>query len=209
MKLKVHEIFYSIQGETTTSGFTSVFIRLAGCNLNCSWCDTQKAREGGTDMDVDEIIDKVAEFKPFHHITLTGGEPFIQNASFYLLQRLSGEGYLIQVETNGSVLLNTIPYNIRVIMDIKTPSSGEENSFDERNIRFLRKTDEIKFVISIMEDYEFAKRFIEEKLKGVETVINLSPAAGLMEPWVLANLIIKDKLQVRLNIQLHKTARFA
>lgn len=209
MKLNVYEIFYSLQGETTTAGFTSVFIRLSGCNLNCSWCDTVKARESGNEMDIEEIIDEIAKNKPFHHVTVTGGEPLLQDGTLHLLQRLSEEGYLIQLETNGSVLFSVVPDNVRIIMDIKTPSSGEENSFREENIKFLRKSDEVKFVISIMEDYEYAKKFIEEKLAGVESVMNLSPAASLMEPWVLARMIIKDKLPVRLNIQLHKTARFA
>lgn len=209
MKLKVHEIFYSIQGETTTSGFPSLFIRLAGCNLNCSWCDTPKAKEGGREMDVDSIIDEVNKNRPFHHVTLTGGEPLLQDGAIHLLQRLSEEGYTTQVETNGTVVFGTIPDNVRIITDIKTPSSGEENSFNEENIKYLRKEDEVKFVIGMMEDYEFAKSFIKTKLKGVESVINLSPAAGMMEPWVLANLIIKDRLNVRLNIQLHKIAKFA
>lgn len=160
-------------------------------------------------MDVEDIIDEVNRNKPFHHVTLTGGEPLIQDGALHLLQRLSEEGYTTQVETNGTVLFGTIPDNTRIITDIKTPSSGEEGSFKEENIKHLRKDDEIKFVIAMMEDYEFAKTFIKEKLKGIESVINLSPASGMMESWVLANLIIKDKLPVRLNVQLHKIAKFA
>lgn len=209
MKLKVNEIFYSIQGETTAAGFTSLFIRLAGCNLNCSWCDTVKAKEGGVEMNVDDIIDEVNRNRPFHHVTLTGGEPLIQDGALYLLQRLSEEGYNTQVETNGTVSFGTIPDNARIITDIKTPSSGEVNSFLDENIAYLRKNDEVKFVIAMMEDYEFAKSFVNDKLKNCESVINFSPASGMMEPWVLANLIIKDKLPVRLNIQLHKIAKFA
>ncbi len=209
MKLKVYEIFYSIQGETTTAGLTSLFIRLAGCNLNCSWCDTVKAKEGGTEMSVDDIIDEVNRNRPFNHVTLTGGEPLLQEGALYLLQRLSEEGYTTQVETNGSVLFETIPDNTRIIADVKTPSSGEVNSFNMENLKYLRKNDEIKFIISMMEDYEFAKSFINDNLKNVESVINFSPASSLMEPWVLARMILKDKLQVRLNIQLHKIARFA
>lgn len=160
-------------------------------------------------MDVDSIIDEVNKNRPFHHVTLTGGEPLLQDGAIHLLQRLSEEGYSIQVETNGTVVFGTIPDNTRIIADIKTPSSGEENSFNEENIKYLRKEDELKFVIGMMEDYEFAKTFIKNKLKGVESVINFSPASGMMEPWVLANLIIKDKLNVRLNVQLHKVAKFA
>jgi 7-carboxy-7-deazaguanine synthase len=209
MKLKVYEIFYSIQGETTTAGFPSLFIRLAGCNLDCSWCDTVKAKDGGKDMSVDDIIDEVNKNKPFHHVTLTGGEPLIQDGALHLLQRLSEEGYITQVETNGTVPFGTIPDNVRIIADVKTPSSGEGDSFNEENIKYLRKNDEVKFVIAMMEDYEFAKAFFKDKLKGVESVVNFSPASGMMEPWVLARMIIKDRLPVRLNIQLHKIAKFA
>ncbi len=209
MKLKVYEIFYSIQGESTTAGFPSLFIRLSGCNLNCSWCDTAKARDGGREMDIEDIVDEVNRNRPFHHVTLTGGEPLIQDGALHLLQRLSEEGYRSQVETNGTIPFSTLPDNVRIIADVKTPSSGEGNSFNEENLKYLRKIDEIKFVISIMEDYEFAKKFIREKLKGVESVINFSPASGMMEPWVLANLIIRDRLDVRLNLQLHKIANFS
>lgn len=208
MKLKVHEIFYSIQGETTTAGFPSLFIRLSGCNLNCSWCDTVKAKTDGTEMSIEEIIDRVNQNRPFHHVTLTGGEPLLQDGALHLLQRLSEEGCRIQVETNGTVQFNTMPDNVRIITDVKTPSSGEADSFLKDNIRFLRREDEIKFVISLMEDYEYAKSFINDNLRGVESVINFSPASGMMEPWVLANLIIRDRLNVRLNLQLHKIARF-
>lgn len=208
MALKVHEIFYSLQGETTTSGFTSVFIRLAGCNLDCIWCDTPQAKSGGYDMTIDEIMAKVESLEPFNHITLTGGEPLIQEEAMELLDRLTDNGYEVQVETNGSVLFDSMPRGVRIIADVKTPSSGQEGSFKIENIRFLKKYDEVKFVIGIMEDYQFAKDFIKAHLAGVECVINFAPATKLMEPWALANLIIKDRLNVRLNIQLHKVANF-
>jgi len=208
MALKVHEIFYSLQGETTTSGFTSVFIRLAGCNLNCIWCDTPQAKSGGIDMTIDEIMAKVESLEPFNHITLTGGEPLIQGEAMELLDRLTDNGYEVQVETNGSVIFDSMPRGVRIIADVKTPSSGEESSFKTENIKFLKKYDEVKFVIGIMEDYQFAKDFIKAHLAGLDCVINFAPAAKLMEPWALANLIIKDRLNVRLNVQLHKIAKF-
>ncbi len=208
MALKVHEIFYSLQGETTTAGLTSVFIRLAGCNLNCIWCDTPQAKTGGTDMTIDEIMEKVREFEPFNHITLTGGEPLLQEESVELLHRLTDNGYDVQVETNGSIIFDSMPRGVRIVADVKTPSSGEEGSFKPDNIKYLKKYDEIKFVIGIMEDYQFAKDFIKTHLQGVECVINFTPAAKLMEPWALASMIIKDRLNVRLNLQLHKIANF-
>ncbi len=208
MALNVHEIFYSLQGETTTAGLTSVFIRLAGCNLDCTWCDTPNAKSGGTEMTIDQIMAKVEGLEPFNHITLTGGEPLMQEDSLPLLHRLTDNGYDVQVETNGSVLFDNMPRGVRIIADVKTPSSGEENSFKMENIRFLKKYDEVKFVIGLMEDYQFAKEFMKNHLAGVECVINFTPAAKLMEPWALANLIIKDRLNVRLNLQLHKIANF-
>lgn len=208
MALKVNEIFYSLQGETTSAGFTSVFIRLGGCNLNCIWCDTPQAKTGGTDMTIDEIMAKVETMEPFNHVTLTGGEPLIQEEAVELLHRLTDSGYDVQVETNGSILFDSMPRGVRIIADVKTPSSGEESSFREENIKFLKKYDEVKFVIGIMEDYQFAKDFIKNNLAGVDCIINFTPAAKLMEPWALANLIIKDRLNVRLNLQLHKIANF-
>jgi len=208
MKLKVHEMFYSIQGETRTTGFTSLFIRLAGCNLSCAWCDTPKVKETWKEMDIEDIIDFAKKNSPFHHVTLTGGEPLLQEGSLLLLQRLSEEGFITQVETNGSIVFSDIPANVRIITDIKTPSSGEQDSFNEENLKYLRRFDEIKFVINVMEDYQYAKSFIKKKLKDVKSTINLSPVLGMIEPWALTNLIIKDKLPVRLNVQVHKLANF-
>ena len=208
MKLKVHEIFYSIQGETRTTGFTSFFIRLAGCNLNCSWCDTPKAKDVRKEMDIEDIINEAKKSRPFHHVTLTGGEPFLQEGALPLLQRLSEEGFMTQVETNGTMLFNNIPEKVRIIADIKTPSSGEQDSFNEENLKYLRRFDEVKFVIAMMEDYQYAKSFIKKKLKKVSATINISPVIGMIEPWALANLIIKDKLPVRFNVQFHKLAKF-
>jgi len=208
MSLKVNEIFYSLQGETTSSGFTSVFIRLSGCNLNCTWCDTPSARTGGVDMEIEAIIEKVQSLEPFNHITVTGGEPLLQSETLPLLKKLTEHGYNVQLETNGSILFDNLPETVRVITDVKTPSSGQCGSFCMDNIKYLKKNDEIKFVIGIMEDYQFAKDFIKSHLGGLDCVINFTPAAKLMEAWALANLIIKDRLNVRLNLQIHKLANF-
>jgi 7-carboxy-7-deazaguanine synthase len=208
MALKVNEIFYSLQGETTTTGFTSVFIRLSGCNLNCTWCDTAYAKSGGIDMEVDDIVKKVVSFEPFNHITVTGGEPLLQSDTHALLKSLTYYGYGVQLETNGTILFDNMPRGVRVITDVKTPSSGEAGSFCMDNLKYLKKYDEVKFVIGIMEDYQFAKDFIKSYLSKIDCVINFTPAANLMEPWALANLIIKDRLSVRLNIQLHKAVNF-
>jgi len=115
---------------------------------------------------------------------------------------------MTQVETNGTIAFSKIPDKVRIITDIKTPSSGAQGSFNEENIKYLRRFDEVKFVIAIMDDYQFAKSFIKKRLKDIKATINFSPVLGMIEPWALANLIIKDKLPVRLNAQIHRLAEF-
>lgn len=155
-------------------------------------------------MGIDRIIEKVRIFKYHDHITVTGGEPLMQENALLLLSRLLHEGFSVQVETNGSMNLAGVPAGIRKIADVKTPSSGEEGSFLIENLKYIGAIDEIKFVISDMADYEFAKKFMAEHLRETRAVINFSPAHGDM-PWKdLANCILADGLKVRLNLQLHK-----
>ncbi len=206
--ISINEMFYSLEGETLTAGFPAFFIRLGGCNLDCFYCDTEKARVYFNDMQIGEIIAEVKRNEPFHHITVTGGEPLFQKNSIILLQELVSIGYLVQVETNGSISLENVPENVRIIVDVKTPSSGEEGSFMMDNIRFLKKDDEVKFVISNKADYEFSKEFMKNHLHSSAAVINFSPVYGAMEPSELVKLILHDRLNVRLNLQLHKIACF-
>lgn len=206
--LCINEMFYSLEGETVNSGFTAFFIRLGGCNLDCFYCDTEQARVYYNDMKIGEIIAEVKKNEPFHHVTVTGGEPLLQKNTLLLLQGLTDCGYRVQVETNGSISFENIPDGVRIITDIKTPSSGEAGSFLMDNIRFLKKSDEIKFVISDMTDYEFSKEFMKNHLQSTTAVINFSPVYGALEPSALAKLIIDDRLDVRLNLQLHKIAFF-
>lgn len=201
-------MFYSLEGETTTAGFTSFFIRLAECNLDCFYCDTEQARVYSNNIQIGEIIAEVKRNEPFHHITVTGGEPLLQKNSIILLQELIDCGYMVQVETNGSISLENVPEGVRIIVDVKTPSSGEAGSFIMDNIKFLKKEDEVKFVISSMEDYEFSKEFMKNHLYSTPAVINFSPVYGIMEPSELVKLILHDRLNVRLNLQLHKIACF-
>lgn len=203
MILLVNEIFRSIQGETTTAGFPSLFIRLTGCNLNCTYCDTNYARTSGLEMTIDEILAK-ADFNGINHITITGGEPLIQDNSIDLMQKLLDLNYSVQLETNGTISLRNVPGGIRKIVDIKTPSSGEAESFLMENLLYLDGSDEIKFVLSDKKDYLFAKEFILKNLNHTEAVINLSPVHDLFPADELAGLIILDRLPVRLNLQIHK-----
>lgn len=202
MDLLVSELFYSIQGETTRAGFPSFFIRLAGCNLNCAWCDTAYARTGGRRMSVEGLIEIVTKHPRAHHITVTGGEPLCQDGAVELMRRLL-VSHDIQLETNGSLGLGAVPKGVRKIVDVKTPFSGEAGSFRMENLSLLDERDEIKFVIADRKDYAFARAFVEKHLAKAPPVVNFSPVRGAMPPAELAGLILADGLAVRLNIQLH------
>jgi 7-carboxy-7-deazaguanine synthase len=203
MELLVHEIFRSIEGETTTAGFTALFIRLAGCNLNCRWCDTQEARIGGTALSVESVM-KLAERNSFHHVTVTGGEPLLQGGCIPLMEGLLRRGFDVQIETNGSIGIGPVPREVRRIVDVKGPSSGEDRSFIMENFGLLKGGDEVKFVIADEVDYEFARRSVRGHLMDSAAVINFSPAQGCMPPDRLAELVLRDGLPVRLNLQLHR-----
>ena len=209
MGLFIHEIFHSIQGETTLSGFSSVFIRLAGCNLRCRWCDTPASLEQGSAMSIDSILDAVHGFPQPDHVTVTGGEPLAQQGALTLMERLINDGYTVQLETNGSLSLEKVPAGVRKIADIKPPSSGENGSFMEENFFYLGPDDEIKIVIADSTDLIFAENLIREKLLNHPSVINLTPASGLMDAEDVARFILDEPwgnglCRVRLNIQIHK-----
>jgi 7-carboxy-7-deazaguanine synthase len=204
MTLTINEIFYSIQGETTTAGLTSVFIRLSGCNLNCSYCDTAHARTEGCEMQLDAILHQIDKCSSANHVTITGGEPLLQNNTMPLVKSILDAGRNVQIETNGSILVKDVPEQARRIVDVKTPSSGEADSFDMRNLKYLTDRDEIKFVIADAGDYDFSKDFISTHLIKKGVTINFSPVYGLMPGMELADRILADQLSVRLNLQLHK-----
>jgi len=201
--LKVSEIFYSIQGESTTMGLPAVFVRLAGCNLNCTYCDTKYARSGGTEFSIEEILVQVKSFN-CNRVTITGGEPLLQEGSAALAQRLIDSGYDVQVETNGSQNINLIPEKARCILDIKTPGSGESDRNDFQNIDRLSAEDEIKFVLTSIDDYVWAKDKISEYSLSGRFEILFSPVSDMLSPAVLAEKILTDNLDVRLHLQLHK-----
>ncbi|MFH0974445.1 MAG: radical SAM protein [Spirochaetota bacterium] len=206
MNLIVNEIFYSIQGETSRAGFPSLFIRMAGCNLQCPYCDTVYARSlsSGKEMPVEDIIEKAKTYRYFDHITITGGEPLMQPESIRLMQMLLWTGFDVQLETNGSISLKDVPGKVRKIADVKTPSSGHPSSFLMENLKYLQKPDELKFVILDTQDYNFSVEFIKNNCKDKDIVINFSPVFGSFPGHKLAELILVDRLPVRLNLQLHK-----
>ena len=201
----VSEIFLSIQGESSYAGLPCVFIRLAGCNLACAWCDTDYARvtEGATEMTVDELLGKVVGHRcPL--VEITGGEPLMQDEAAELAGRLLREGRKVLIETNGSVSLERLPANVIKIVDVKCPSSGHAGSFLIDNLRHITEDDEVKFVIADREDYEYAKRFAEEFIKDRTSKILFAPVVPELNPRVLADWILKDGICVRLQVQIHK-----
>lgn len=204
VSLVVNEIFYSIQGETCAAGLPSVFVRLAGCNLDCAWCDTRYARDTGNEMELDAIVRKIEEYPSADHVTVTGGEPLLQTNTVHLLKLITDRGLKCQIETNGSILIRDVPENVRKIVDVKTPSSGESDSFETRNLKYLTDRDEVKFVIASGQDYDFAKDFLAKYLSRRIPVINFTPEMNAMKPAELADRILADRLPVRLNLQVHR-----
>ncbi len=208
--LEISEIFYSIQGESTFAGLPCVFIRLSGCNLQCSYCDSRYAiEEQGKTLKVDDIIAEVAAY-PEAVVEITGGEPLLQKEVFLLIERLLASGRQVLVETNGSLSISALPIEATVIMDIKCPGSGStmlhpDNITEIRRRAGLRAgAAEIKFVLTGSNDYIWAKEMIlQNDLSHIAPVL-LSPAESLFSARDLAKAILEDKLQVRLQLQLHK-----
>lgn len=205
MPLKVNEIFYSIQGESTYAGRPCVFVRLTGCNLRCSYCDTQYAYEEGGLMEVNHIFEQIAPHQ-CRLVEITGGEPLAQDHTPILIESLLDDGYEVLLETNGSMDISGVDERCVKIVDIKCPSSGMKDRNDLENLNRLSHRDEIKFVLGTREDYEFAKQVIRYRELGpkMTTPINFSPIFGQLVPEDLAQWILEDHLEVRLHLQLHK-----
>lgn len=202
-KLKVNEIFFSIQGESTTAGLPTVFIRLTGCPLRCSYCDTAYAFKVGEWMTLDEILAKVREYTPVY-ICLTGGEPLAHKFSLPLLKLLCDEDYEVSVETSGAIDVSKVDARVVKVMDLKTPSSGEQERNLFSNIKHLDPQDQIKFVIGNREDYEWSKQVVLEHDLRAQGEVLFSPQYGILDARQLAEWILEDNLNVRLQIQLHK-----
>ena len=201
--MKVCEIFTSIQGESSFAGLPCTFIRLTGCNLRCSYCDTSYAYYEGQELTADEIIREVQR-TGINLVEITGGEPLLQNESHLLIKRLIDEGYKVLVETNGSQDIKKIGKKAIVILDIKTPGSGMSKEMDFSNLNYIKSSDEIKFVITNREDYEWSKDIIQKYKLMEKCKLLFSPAFGTLPPENLAKWIIGDKLKIRFNLQLHK-----
>jgi 7-carboxy-7-deazaguanine synthase len=204
MTLKVNEIFYSIQGESLYAGLSCVFVRLSGCNLRCSYCDTTYAYEEGTEIELTDIIKQVENYK-CSLVEVTGGEPLLQENTRFLIYKLLEKGYEVLLETNGSLDIGVTDKRCVKILDVKCPSSGESGKNDLKNLEKLGDKDQVKFVIGNRQDYEFAREITISRCMGIAgNHLLYSPVAGKINPARLAEWILEDRLQVRLHLQLHK-----
>jgi 7-carboxy-7-deazaguanine synthase len=199
--MKVCEIFASIQGESSLIGIPMVFIRLTGCNLRCTYCDTKYAYTEGQEMSIKKIINTVKNFR-LKFVEITGGEPLLQTEVYELMDELV-KNYNVLLETNGSLSIEKVNSKIKVIMDIKTPGSGMSDKNYLENLNFLKKKDEVKFVLTDRNDYDWAKDFIKKNNINVREIL-FSPAFGSLNPQDLARWILEDALPVRMNLQIHK-----
>ena len=201
--LRITEIFYSLQGETSRMGLPTVFIRLTGCPLRCGYCDTSYAFSGGEHMNIDEIMCEVASFSP-RYVTLTGGEPLAQKNSLALLTALCDQSYSVSLETSGALDISQVDPRVSRILDIKTPGSGEIEKNYWNNLDYLTAQDEVKFVLCDRADYDWAVEKLRElKLSSICTVL-FSPVYNQLDSAELAGWILQDRLPVRLQLQLHK-----
>ena len=203
MSLKIYEIFHSLQGETSRIGLPTAFVRLTGCPMRCTYCDTEYAFSGGGNMQIADILAKVAEFGT-RYVTVTGGEPLAQKECYTLLKALCDAGYSVSLETGGAMDIAPVDARVSVILDIKTPASNEEKNMLWGNLNHVSAKDEIKFVICNRADYDWAiAKIIELKLTEKCPVL-FSPSYHDLKADELASWVLADKLPVRMQIQLHK-----
>ena len=201
--LRVTEIFHSLQGETSRSGLPTVFVRLTGCPLRCGYCDTAYAFHGGESLALDEILRRVAAYGA-HYVTLTGGEPLAQKHALPLLRRLADAGHSVSLETSGALDVSAVDPRVSKILDIKTPGSGESVRNLWSNLGHLTPQDEIKFVICDEADYLWSKEQLQSRRLDRLCPLLFSPVHGRLDPRQLAEWILRDRLPVRFQLQLHK-----
>lgn len=199
--MKICEIFPSIQGESSLVGIPMLFIRLTGCNLRCKYCDTQYAYTVGDDYSIEDVINIIKRYN-FDYVEITGGEPLLQVETYELIERLVVNKKVL-LETNGSISIEKINPKVKIILDIKTPGSGMCEKNFLKNLDYIKESDEIKFVLTDRSDYEWAKNFLKKYPVRAREIL-FSPAFNFLNPRSLAEWIINDKLNVRLNLQIHK-----
>lgn len=201
--IKINEIFYSIQGESSAAGLPTVFVRLTGCNLRCTYCDTEYAFYEGKEYSIDEIVEQVKSYK-CNLVEITGGEPLLQEESLELMKRLADEGFSVMLETSGSISIKDVDRRVKIIMDLKCPSSGMEKKNLYDNISYLKESDEVKFVVGNREDYDWAKEQISSSNLDETHEVLISPVFGKINPREIVNWILEDNLKVRFQLQMHK-----
>ena len=201
--LRITEIFHSLQGESTTVGLPTVFVRLTGCPLRCGYCDTAYAFSGGERIKIDEIVTQVATYQ-CPHVCVTGGEPLAQPGCIELLKTLCDAAHVVSIETSGALDIAAIDPRVMVVMDLKTPDSGECEKNKLSNLVHLKPGDQIKFVLCSRADYDWAKTMIIEHQLEKKAHILFSPSWNQLNPTELANWIIQDRIPVRFQLQLHK-----
>ena len=201
--LRITEVFYSLQGETKRVGLPTVFVRLTGCPLRCTYCDTAYAFTGGETVSISTVLEQVSGYKP-RYVTVTGGEPLAQKNCIILLRALCDAGYEVSLETGGAMDISEVDTRVMRVVDIKTPGSGEEAKNRWENLALLNAHDEIKFVLCDEADYLWARDIIEQYNLAAKCPILFSPVHGTVNPTHLAEWILRDHLPVRLQVQLHK-----
>ena len=202
-KLKVNEIFYSLQGESSYVGLPTIFIRLTGCPMRCNYCDTEYAFNVGKNLTIDKILESIDKYKT-KNVTVTGGEPLAQKECWDLLTILCDKKYEVSLETGGAISISKIDERVKIILDIKTPTSGEDKNNHWDNLKLIKPTDEIKFVVTDRKDYIWAKEILFRERLNEKALVLISPAYGDIDPKELAGWILQDNLPVRFQIQLHK-----
>jgi len=201
--IEICELFYSIQGESSYAGYPCFFIRFAGCNLRCSYCDTRYAYEGESlTYPVSRILEELGKY-PDVLVEITGGEPLLQEGVYPLFAELLASGRKVLLETNGSISLGRVPREVVKIMDLKCPSSSMHDKMNLGNLKFLNPDDEIKFVIATRDDYNWAKQLISKHGLHRSAIVTFSPVTASLKPAELAGWILNDRLPVRLRLQLH------
>ncbi|OIR02441.1 7-carboxy-7-deazaguanine synthase [mine drainage metagenome] len=203
MKLRIHEIFHSLQGESSRVGLPTVFVRLTGCPMRCVYCDTVYAFSGGSNMEISDILSKVAGYGT-PYITVTGGEPLAQKDCHHLLKELCDAGYNVSLETGGAMDISGVDKRISIILDVKTPASGEVENNKWANLSLLKSTDEVKFVLCSRADYDWAKDVLVKHKLTEKCPVLFSPVYSQVNPTELAEWVLADKLPVRMQVQLHK-----
>ena len=202
-QLKIFEIFYSLQGESSRVGLPTIFIRLSGCPMRCHYCDTAYAFQGGVMMDIDDIMETIKKYNT-RYVTVTGGEPLAQKEVLSLLKVLADQSYDVSLETGGGISIKEVDPRIKIILDIKTPESGEEKKNHWENLNLIHVKDEIKFVLCSREDYDWAKKILDQYKLTERCHVLFSPVYQKLNTTDLGNWILQDQLPVRLQIQLHK-----